>query len=283
MNSGAGQNMTLDGTSFREIAALAYRESGLTLVEEKSSMIQSRLRHRLRDLGLQTFSAYCELINSSEGQSERRHLISALTTNVSHFFRENHHYDILKDEVAKRSSTLRAGGEMRIWSAGCSNGQEALSAAITVLETIPNADELNLRILGTDIDPEVVNFAREGRYPERLIGGVPEPLKKKHFDVETDSSGDAHYITKPKLRKMIQFNELNLLGDWSMRKRFDIIFCRNVVIYFDLKTQNGLWPRYHNALTSDGVLFLGHSERITEPAAFGFTCTGPTTYRRLKD
>ena len=278
MNGVAQNGMTLDDASFRAIADFAYRESGLTLVAEKSSMIQSRLRHRLRDLGLNSFPAYCALIQSDEGKDERRHLISALTTNVSHFFRENHHFDTLRDEVKSRLPGLRKGGEMRIWSAGCSNGQEAASIAITLLELAPDIEGMNIRILATDIDPKVVSFARKGLYPERLMGGVPDTLVNKYFERQTNADNELVFQTRQNMRGMIQFNELNLLAQWPMRKRFDIIFCRNVVIYFDQSTQDSLWPRYNKALSPEGVLFLGHSERIADPGAFGFACTGPTTY-----
>lgn len=280
MSSSADQSMALDGASFRAIAELAYQESGLTLVEEKSSMIQSRLRHRLRDLGLTTFAAYCDLVNSQAGLSERRHLISALTTNVSHFFREDHHFDTLREVLSRKLPSLRQGSEMRVWSAGCSNGQEALSAAMTLVEQEPDIEKLNVRILATDIDPEVVAFARQGCYPERLMGGVPDVLVKKYFDLMAEERGEPVFRAKQKLQNLIKVNELNLLSDWPMRKSFDVIFCRNVVIYFDLKTQTALWPRFHKALDPEGVLFLGHSERIADPNSFGFDCTGPTTYHR---
>lgn len=265
--------------SFRAIAELAYRESGLTLVEEKSPMIQSRLRHRLRDLGLTDFAAYCALIQSDEGQSERRHLISALTTNVSHFFRENHHFQALKQEVDRCLPCLRSGGSMRIWSAGCSNGQEALSAAITLLEYAPEIASYDLRILATDIDPQVVRFARIGTYSDRQMAGVPPALLEKYFEKSEVSLKETYYTARPSLLGIIRFNELNLLSKWPMRKRFDVIFCRNVVIYFDLATQERLWPGFHRYMAADGVLFLGHSERIAQPEKFGFGCTGPTTYR----
>lgn len=279
MNASAEIAGGLDPASFRTLAALAYRESGLTLVAEKSAMIQSRLRHRLRDLGLADFASYCALVDSEAGQAERLHLISALTTNVSHFFRENHHFEALLTEVDRCLPRLRAGGEMRIWSAGCSNGQEALSAAIVLAEHVPDIARLNLRILATDIDPEVVQFARRGCYPERLISGVPPELIPKYFGQSTGARGEPHFTARSALKALIRINELNLLTDWPMSKKFDVIFCRNVVIYFDLATQEKLWPKFHKAMASDGVLFLGHSERIANPEKFDFTCTGPTTYR----
>ncbi|MDF3413713.1 protein-glutamate O-methyltransferase CheR [Sulfitobacter sp. M57] len=270
---------SLDTASFRAIAALAYRESGLTLQEEKSPMIQSRLRHRLRDLGLLDFRSYCALIESDQGVEERQHLISALTTNVSHFFREEHHFETLKSEFDRCLPRLRAGGQMRVWSAGCSNGQEALSAAITLTEHHPDVAGLDVRILATDIDPVVVRFARQGVYPKRLLGGVPETLIRKYFQQVDSPSDEPHFRARETLKSMICFNELNLLGSWPMKKKFEVIFCRNVVIYFDIATQETLWPNFHAALTREGVLFLGHSERISDPVRFGFACTGATTYR----
>lgn len=279
MSSRRQEIASLDAASFRAIAALAYRESGLTLIEEKTPMIQSRLRHRLRDLGLVDFPSYCALIESDQGLNERQHLISALTTNVSHFFREDHHFETLKSELDRCLPKLRAGGQMRIWSAGCSNGQEALSAAITLMEHLPGIVDLGVRILATDIDPKVVRFAREGVYPQRLLGGVPAGLIDKYFQQVEAATDEPHFCAHQRLRSMIRINELNLLAPWPMKKRFEVIFCRNVVIYFDIATQETLWPKFQAALAPEGVLFLGHSERISDPARFGFICTGPTTYR----
>lgn len=279
MNIDAHSSFELDPESFRAIADLAYRESGLTLVKEKSSMVRSRLRHRLRELGLTNFSAYSDLLQSEAGQAERRHLISALTTNVSHFFREDHHFNTLRDEFDRRLPELRSGGTMRIWSACCSQGQEAFSAAMTLAEHAADLSRFDLRILGTDIDKEVIEFARQGAFPARLMSGVPQPLRDRYFEQIQSERSDPHYRVRPELMEMIRFNELNLHGPWPMNRKFDVIFCRNVVIYFDAETQARLWPRLRDALAPNGVLFLGHSERIPDPCSFGFDCTGPTTYR----
>ena len=244
-------------------------------------MVQSRLRHRLRALGLSDFPQYCEFLHSEQGEDERRKLISALTTNVSHFFRENHHFEKLRDLLKTRVTTASAGRPIRIWSAGCSNGQESLSTAMTVLEDWPDAAALDLRILATDIDPVVVQFARQGHYPDRLAGGMSDEQKARYFDVNQPDSGEPTYTAKRTIRNLIRYNELNLLGPWPMKNRFDVIFCRNVVIYFDAVTQEKLWPRFRQALGPDGLLFLGHSERIADPERFGFECIGPTTYRPI--
>jgi chemotaxis protein methyltransferase CheR len=277
--SRVANEQTLGVEEFRRIAELAYTESGLQLVAEKTSMIQSRLRHRLKALGLNDFSTYTDLVCSNEGKEERRHMISALTTNVSHFFRENHHFEIFQTALMETYiPRLKSGGQMRVWSAGGSHGQEAVSIALTLLESFPLAPETDCKILATDIDPNVVAFAAAGIYPERFIGGVPERLREKYFEASV-LNGEKAFKVKPLVRSLITFRELNLLGAWPMKLRMDLIFCRNVVIYFDLQTQNKLWPRFHAQLHPDGYLFLGHSERVADPDVVGFCSSGPTAYR----
>lgn len=271
----------LDRESFKAIAAVAYRESGLTLVEEKCSMIQSRLRHRLRALDIPDFESYTKLVQSKEGQLELKQFISALTTNVSHFFREKHHFDILCRQIlAPKMDALQEGAKLRIWSAGCANGQEAFSIAISLLQEMPDAANLDIKILATDIDPVVVKFAADGRYPERFVSGIPAPLLRSHFTRETGPKENVYEI-KPALRNMVRFKELNVLGPWPMKGSFDAIFCRNVVIYFDQTTQDRLWPRFRKVLDKEGYLFLGHSERIANPEHAGFASAGPTSYQPL--
>ena len=269
----------ISGESFKAIAQLAYRESGLQLSPEKMSMIQSRLRHRLRALSISDFDNYSAYVCSEDGRDERRHMISALTTNVSHFFREKHHFDVLAETMRRDLlPRLRAGGRVRIWSAGSSNGQEAFSMAMTLLESAPNITDLDVRILATDIDPNVVAFASEAAYPERLITGIPEAMRKLYFSTDV-VNGEKVFRANEDLRRVVTFRELNLLSEWPMKQQMDVIFCRNVVIYFDLETQNRLWPRFRKLLKSDGYLFLGHSERIGDPEEVGFVTDGPTTYR----
>lgn len=269
----------LDRESFDAIAALAYKESGLQLVAEKSSMIQSRLRPRLHAVGISNFASYVELVRSDKGRAERKNMISALTTNVSHFFRENHHFEILTKEIfASAKRQMGSGGRFRIWSAGCSNGQEAFSALIALSEAFPDFENYDVKILGTDIDPKVVAFAKKAEYSDRYLTAVPENLLGKYFEQCRDST-EATYRVTEKLRSKVVFNELNLLGNWPMQNPFDVIFCRNVVIYFDQQTQNRLWPRFRDQLKENGHLFIGHSERIADPSKHGFSAEGPTTYR----
>ena len=270
---------TLPPSSFKAIADLTYAISGLILVAEKTSMIQSRLRHRLRALNMPDFDSYSRYVCSDQGLDERRQMISALTTNVSHFFRERHHFDILADTILPMHlPRLRAGGRLRIWSAGCSNGQEACSIAITLLDRAPELGELDLRILATDIDPQVVRYATHGRYRPQQMGGVDDALLSRYFH-SNGSGAEQCYVAGPALRRVIRYRELNLLSPWPMQQPIDVIFCRNVVIYFDQTTQSTLWPRFRDALSPNGWLFLGHSERIADSDAAGFRSDGPTAYR----
>lgn len=272
-------NSNIDPKSFEAIAKLAYMESGLQLVAEKTSMIQSRLRHRLNALGVDSFSKYAEFVCSNEGVVERRQMISALTTNVSHFFREQHHFDILTNTaIPDLIRSVENGQRLRIWSAGCSNGQEAYSIAIALLDKFPQLAELDFRILATDIDPQVVAFAKAGIYPKRMASNLSPEYLKRYF-TETELNGEAAHCVNDSLKSKIVFKEMNLLSDWPIKNPMDIIFCRNVVIYFDLKTQNKLWPRFRSVLSETGYLFLGHSERITDPSICGFMNDGPTSYR----
>lgn len=271
----------LDQTTFHTIADLAYRESGLTLVAEKAPMVQSRLRHRLHDLGLTDFEEYAAFLTSSDGTNERRRLISALTTNVSHFFREDHHFDRMITLVRQRLPDLRAGKPVRIWSAGCSQGQEPLSIAIALSEAMPEITSHDLRILATDIDPKVIAFAKAATYEKRMTKRVSPALMDRYF-VPLDPPGQVqHFEATPEILSLVRYREHNLLGQWPMKMPFDIVYCRNTVIYFDVKTQSALWPRFRQILKPDGFLFLGHSERINAPAEFGFQCVGPTTYQPI--
>ncbi|WP_299658412.1 protein-glutamate O-methyltransferase CheR [uncultured Tateyamaria sp.] len=267
----------MDDQVFEALAALAHRESGIKLAREKKLMVQSRLRHRLRALNLDAFSDYSDHVLSDHGANERRFMISALTTNVSHFFREAQHFDLMSDRLMPEFKRRAAQGErIRIWSAGCSNGQEAYSIAMHLLSQEPTLATADLRILGTDIDPRVIEFARVGKYSSAQLKGVsPENIEQ----FTSDNEGDENLRTiNEGLKAMVSFQELNLLSDWPMRFPFDAIFCRNVVIYFDQPTQERLWPRFSSALARGGLFFLGHSERILAPSKYDLKSVGPTAY-----
>ncbi|MZQ89059.1 hypothetical protein GVY41_07720 [Frigidibacter albus] len=257
------------------IARIAHAEAGIVIAPGKTSMVQSRLAKRLRALDLPDYDSYLALVQSDAGRDERRRMISALTTNVSHFFRESHHFETLRNEVLPPLlSKARAGGRVRLWSAGCSNGQEAWSMAMTVLELMPDAANHDLRILATDIDPMVVEKGRSATYDAQMVSGVDTGLRKRFFET---AGGQFRLI--PAAQALVSFHELNLHAPWPMRAPFDAIFCRNVVIYFDAETQDRLWHRFAEALAPGGWLFVGHSERVPVAPHSRFVTAGITTYR----
>lgn len=263
---------------FREIAAIAHRNAGLMIPDTKRTLVQSRIARRMRALGLSGFREYLDLVRDGSAGGERRHMISALTTNVSSFFREAHHFDRLREELAPAwLKTARVGGRIRIWSAGCSTGQEPYSIAITLLEVTPEFAAHDVRILATDIDPIVLETARAGEYDMEGLAGLSEEQISRFF-ANCDVIGGTCRID-PEVQALVRFRELNLLEPWPMRGQFDAIFCRNVVIYFDGRTQAALWPRFRDALCPAGRLFLGHSERVADPASCGLIGDGVTAYR----
>jgi chemotaxis protein methyltransferase CheR len=267
---------------FASVSRIAHREAGLVLAQSKMAMVKSRLTRRLRVLKLPSFEDYIEFVENPGNASEMPFLVSALTTNVSHFFREKHHFDRLKSEVLPPLlKKAAAGGRVRIWSAGCSNGQETYSLAMTLLEMDPNILSRDVRILGTDIDNDVLQTAREGFYANTMLSGLEDQHLRDWFSAES-LEGEEGYRVSQKLRDLVTYRKLNLHGDWPMNGCFDIIFCRNVVIYFDEDTQTCLYQRFQNILSDDGWLFLGHSERIGEAANSLFTSSGVTAYRVAK-
>lgn len=264
--------------AFATISQLARSEAGLVLPPGKATMVQSRLRKRLPHVGLKDLDAYARFVCSDDGVSERRYMISALTTNVSHFFREAHHFTILRDLVFPELITrARSGGRVRIWSAGCSSGQEPYSIAMALLSAAPDMAQRDVLILGSDIDPTMIQFSEAATYSDQQVAGIAQDLRSTYM---TPASQDGFTVTPP-VRKMVRFRELNLLGPWPMRGQFDIIFCRNVVIYFDQQTQAALWPRFHGALAPSGWFFIGHSERISDASVHLYQPVGQTAYRAV--
>lgn len=258
---------------FSEIAALLYAMSGIHMVEAKASLMYSRLAKRVRTLKLPDFAAYCELVRDESQVEERSAMLSALTTNVTRFYREPHHFDHLRSTVMPRlAETARAGGRVRLWSAGCSAGHEPYSMAMTVLETLPEAARLDVRILASDIDPQIVARAAAGIYSDDDVDPIPAAVRSRH--VRRVEGG---WKVSDEVQGLITFRTLNLLGDWPMRGRFDVIFCRNVAIYFDDQTQNRLFERFSDQLHDGAQLYIGHSERAMNP---NLKPEGLTGYRR---
>jgi len=257
---------------FWVLSKLAYAHTGIVLGEHKKNLVYGRLSRRIRSLNLSSFKEYIALIETGT-HDEFDNFLNAITTNLTSFFREEHHFEFLKSDIFPN---LKTSGKtkVRIWSAGCSTGEEPYSIAMTVREFFHKPD--SVKILATDLDANVLKHGRAGLYDASRIEGVDVSLIKKFFKREK-STGDV--CAKPIVRDHIVFNRLNLLGKWPMKNQFDIIFCRNVLIYFDKDTQKKLVNRYVEQLGPKGYLIIGHSEnisRLTDSLDF----IGQTIYRK---
>ncbi|MGE4482366.1 CheR family methyltransferase [Acidocella sp.] len=261
------------------ISKIMMSEAGIVLSEAKANLIYSRLAKRVRKLSMKGFSEYCAFVETPDGVEERRELIAALTTNVTRFFREPHHFEHLRSKLLPDLiGKAKAGHPVRLWSAACSSGQEPYSMALTLLRELPDALRYDIRILATDIDPNVLAVAQAGIYSENALEPVPSNLKQSWFKSLQDDPG--HWQAKEELRQIISFRKLNLIGNWPMKGKFQAIFCRNVVIYFDNQTQENIWARFVPVLDNNGALYIGHSERVSGGAEQSFVSEGVTIYRK---
>ncbi len=264
---------------FRRISTILHETAGICLSDAKATLVYSRLAKRLRALGLESFRDYCALISGEQGVDERQKMLAALTTNVTRFFREPHHFEHLKRAVIeKKAHAIRHGARLRIWSAACSDGQEPYSIAMTILSVLPEAPNLDVRVLATDIDPNMIAAGKAGVYSEDVMSAVPADMRKRWFAPTETSAGRGSRVGD-ELAELVTFRELNLIGSWPMKGKFDAIFCRNVVIYFQESTQNAIWSRFAPALTPDCRRYIGHSERVSGPASTSFVGDGVTTSR----
>lgn len=262
---------------FAEVARILHDETGIVVTETKRAMVVSRLSRRARSLRLPSVTAYCGLISSAQGAGEMQHLISALTTNVTRFLREEGHFRDFENRLlpglARRA---RGGARVRLWSAGCSTGQEAYTLAFSLLAGLPEAADLDVKILATDIDAAVIEQAVAGRYREDQVDALPENVRGAFLK----RANEGTWEVGPEARKVLAFRPLNLLHGWPFHGVFDVIMCRNVTIYFDAVTQDRLWCRFAAQMPEGGTLYSGHSENVTGAARQFFTHLGSSVYQR---
>lgn len=269
-------DLAFSDADFQTIARYAAQSYGLDIKIEKKGLIYARLARRIRALGMSDFSSYCAFATGRNAGAEREELLSALTTNVSSFYRERHHFQMLRDTVLPDLRRKAETGGLRIWSAGCSAGQEPYTIAATICDLWPDAGQLNIQIIATDVDPHILEKARAARYRTTETDGLTPQQQAGLFD-PLPKGADTRDV-RGALRKMVTFDRINLVGDWSFPQRYDIIFCRNVVIYFERATQHQLWRRFSDSLVPGGRLFIGHSERLSGPAASQFQNVGITAF-----
>lgn len=261
---------------FDLLRQLSNQHSGILVPDDKFDMFYSRLSKRVRLLGFSTFKQYVHYL-SSYPEQEFTEFINAVTTNLTSFFRENHHFDYLQytvvPELLKKNAVNR---QIKVWSAGCSTGEEPYSIAMTLMACVP--ESWDVKILATDLDTNVLSTASEGIYSFDRVASIPESSLKRWFQRGAAAQNNKVRV-KSELRQMIQFKQLNLMQDWPMRGGFDFIFCRNVLIYFDKETKSVLAKRYAGLLKEGGFLFIGHSESLNQLNA-PFKLIGNTIYRK---
>ena len=262
--------------NFSQIKSIAYSHTGINLNDHKKNMIYGRLARRLRRLGLKNFDDYCALLDTGN-KEEMLEFTNAITTNLTSFFREVHHFEFLKQKLLPSLiQKKRSEKKLRIWSAGCSTGEEPYSIAM-VIRSLSTLDNWDVKILATDLDTNVIDTGKKGIYSCEKIETIPSEY---HNYFSKDESSE-NVEVKDRVKQLISFKRLNLLQDWPMKGRFDFIFCRNVVIYFDNDTQRKLFDRYANILTTDGHLFIGHSENLNK-VCDRFSSIGRTVYLKNK-
>ena len=262
---------------FGRIKKIVYDYAGIDLNESKKNLVYNRLAKRIRFLNQNSFKEYIEYVERV-GKEEFVHLINAITTNLTFFFRENHHFEFLADtvipELLKKNS---ASKKIRVWSAGCSTGEEPYSIAIVLKEAVPAG--WDAKVIATDLDSNVVQTATDGVYAIDRLKGVTDARKKRWF-MKGKGAMEGKVKVKKELQEVIQFGQLNLMEDWPIRDAIDVIFCRNVVIYFDKPTQSRLFDRYAERLPMGGHLFIGHSESLYN-VCDRFELLGKTIYKRI--
>ena len=251
---------------FESLRKLIHAHAGIALGDGKKQLLVARLSRRLRALGLSSFAQYHGLLTSDDPSGdEMRRMLNCVTTNQTDFFREKHHFEFLKERVLHEAKArAQKGGprKLRVWSAGCSTGEEPYTIAITLAEAFGLNSGWDIKILASDIDTQVLATAEQGVYPEHRIGNLPESVKRAHFLRGKGESAGLVRV-RPELQKLVTFRRINFIETpWPIQTTFDVIFCRNVIIYFDRDTQRRLFQRMREKIAQHGYLFVGHSENL---------------------
>ncbi|WP_448214262.1 CheR family methyltransferase [Colwellia sp. MEBiC06753] len=281
MSGTRSRAFTLSNSDFKFICDYVYNSSGIVLGESKREMVYRRLTRVVRERKLASFADYCTLLKANP-ESENAYFINAITTNLTSFYREKHHFDYLaKTEFPALLVKNKASKRIRLWSSASSTGEEPYSLAITTYQSFASyLTSWNIKILATDIDSNVLEVAKAGVYSAQKIDDVPVNIQKQFFKQGEGANKDKVKVSQ-KVKDLITFKQLNLLHDWPMTGKFDVVLCRNVIIYFDKPTQQELFERYYEILPPGGLLMLGHSENLGSFQRY-FENVGRTIFRKPK-
>ena len=269
-------NMTLTQNEFQQIQSLLYQKAGITLSEQKQTLIVSRLSKRIRQLELPSFQAYYDLVVSGDDPEELTHMLDLMSTNKTDFFREAVHFEFLKERVIPALSRTK---HIRIWSSASSTGEEPYSIAMTLLDAVNDPRQWNSKILASDLSTRVLAKAARGVYEIERIANLSPSLVQRHF-LKGKGTQEGFVKVKPRVAAMVTYRRINLMDEsFPIRSPLDVIFCRNVMIYFDRPTQAKLMAKFYRYLKPGGHLFIGHSESlqwIDHPFAY----VAPTIYQK---
>ena len=273
------QEFTFTDRDFEYLRTLVGEHAGISLGEQKRQLVYGRLTRRLRQLQIADFAGYCHYVQQNTA-SEIGEIINAITTNLTSFFRENHHFEHLKGEALPDLMARNAAKRrLRLWSAGCSTGEEPYSIAMTLMESLPEIASWDAKLLATDIDSQVLARAASGVYADDRVRDLPPERMRRWFSKGQGNNAGKVKVSD-KLQKLIAFRQLNLMQSWPMHGPMDVIFCRNVVIYFDKETQKKLFDRYADMLAPEGYLYVGHSETLHR-ICDRFRLIGRTIYQKI--
>ena len=264
---------SLSEREFARIKARVYSVAGISLSDAKRTLVVSRLSKIVRALRLPSFDAYVDYLERGGTAQDGQDFVNALTTNLTRFYREDHHFEHLRSYVGTLMSERPRGARLRIWSAGCSTGQEPYTIGMDLLAAFPELKRWDFKILATDIDTAVLAKAAGGVYPENELNGLSAERSRPF-----ERLGDGTIRIPAGVRDLVSFKPLNLIGPWPMKGPFDAVFCRNVAIYFDKPTQGEVFGRFAKLLAPEGFLYIGHSENLGS-GGDGFRLVGKTIYQ----
>jgi chemotaxis protein methyltransferase CheR len=279
----APDDFVVTDREFQQFTAFVSRHTGIALNESKRPLVCARLRKRLRHYGYVRLRQYYDhLIDRDPAGEELVRMVNALTTNKTEFFREAHHFALFRTDILGRRATTNGPRRLRVWSAGCSSGEEPYSIAFTVLDALPDAADWDVRILASDIDTDMLALATRGVYLADRVAGVPASQRERYF-ARGRGPNEGLVRVRPEATRLVTFRRINLRDEpWPIRAAFDAIFCRNVLIYFDRALQQDVVGRIVEYLKPGGHLFLGHSESLLGMTT-GLRPVGKTVYRRASD
>jgi chemotaxis protein methyltransferase CheR len=274
---------TISGRDYARLCELIYAQAGIHLGTERKTMLEVRIKRRLKVLDLHSYSDYCDYLFGHEGlREEIVHLIDVVTTNKTDFFREPGHFDFLVEKALPELTESTYGRQMLIWSAGCSTGEEPYTMAIVLSEYALTHPGFRFRILATDISNLVLAKAELGVYPDDIVAPVAPVLRRKYF-MRSREPGSKKQRVVPELRRLIEFRRLNFMdADYGVPEKADAIFCRNVIIYFDRPTQERILQKLSDCLAPGGYMFVGHSETLHD-MDLPLNPVGPALYRRIDE